>query len=151
MCLALAVLGLCYCVGLALDAVSGVAASSCEVRTPWFSLLRLLQGTWPPGAAAPRLERAGSGAAVRGRGAPQPVGPSRVGTEPTSPAGAGGSRVTEPPGKPLGLFIFYLIIDTQHHVSFTCKTRFDIYIHEEVVSTGTLVTTRHHAKSLRCH
>ena len=28
MSLALAVLGLCYCVGLALDAVSGVAASS---------------------------------------------------------------------------------------------------------------------------
>lgn len=33
MCLFLAVLGLCYFVGLPLDTVSGVAASSCEVAT----------------------------------------------------------------------------------------------------------------------
>ena len=55
MSLALAVLGLCYCVGLALDAVSGVAASSFEVRTLWFSLLRLLWlWTQAPGHPASR-------------------------------------------------------------------------------------------------
>lgn len=106
-----------------------------------------LQGTRPQGVAAPRLESAGSGAEARlsTRGRP------RSGVEPVSPARAGGSRMTKPAGKPLGLFIFYLSVDTQHHVSFTCKTWFNIYIHEEVIGTVTLVTTRHRTKLLQCY
>lgn len=41
-----------------------------------------------------------------GRGVPRHVGSSRVRVEPMSPTLAGGSHMTEPPGKPLGLFIF---------------------------------------------
>ena len=109
-----------------------------------------LQGTRPPGVAAPRLESAGSGAAVCG-----PRCASARGVVP----GQGWTHVSrtgrwipydwaarEAPGP----FHFSWSTDTQHHVSFTCKTRFNIYIHEEVIGTVTLVTTRHHTELLQC-
>ena len=105
--------------------------------------------------------RAGSGSCgfqalerrLRSRGTWVPLstwGRPRSGIEPVSPALAGGSHMTEPPGKPLGLLTFYWSIDTQPYVSFTCKTRFNIYLHEEMISTVTPVTICHHTK-LRQH